>query len=461
MMHPVRRFGTTLLLVAVPALVLASPSFHRRWHWSIADTGRSAAQLPDGGYIISGGMEVTTDSFGVVLARTDSLGNTLSVHQILHTDAGGGFSCRVVDGGYAVLAESGGRIFVRRFSPVGDSLWNYQSTWGGPISAIIPTLDGGCLVAGRIPDTAYDMGAIKLAPDGHEEWARGYDEPRMYDSWAHGAAQTRDGGYVLCGEATDYTSVNMRLARLQPNGDSAWTRLYHGPIEPMLNDVREMSDGGFLAVGSEFDTSGSHAALYMMRTNSAGDTVWTRHLSPPGGATRAAAMCATRDGGYVIAGTIDWGDSARAWLVKTYANAETTWTSVLPGTGREQATDVEQTADGGYVVAGSGDAEGGVVLVVKTDSLGRVGVEECRPTAPGRAVLSVVPNPASGVVRIDCSLPASVGARLRLYDVAGNLVQTLAGVARCALPVAGLAKGVYLLKLDYDRGTATRKLVVE
>ncbi len=446
-------------------LALASPNFVRRWHWYIADVGRAAAQLPDGGYIISGGMQVTTGSYGVVLARTNDSGDTTSVRQILDVDPDGGLSCRLTGGGYAVLAQSGGRIFVRGFSPAGDSLWNYQSTWGGPVSAFIPTFDGGCLLAGRIPDTAYDMGAIKLAADGHEEWARWYDEPRMFDSWAHGAAQTRDSGYIFCGESNDYTSVNMRLARIRPNGDSAWTRLYHGPVGPMLSDVRETSDGGFLAVGYEFDTSSSRNALYMLRTNSTGDTLWTRHLAPPGAAAQAAAMCATRDGGYMIAGSIDWGDSARAWLVKTDADCDTTWTRVVGGPWRENAADIEQTTDGGYIIAGSSDLSGGRMMAIKTDSLGRIGIEEPSPPNPRPLRLSFTPNPCHGFVLVSSLLTAP--SSLRLYDVTGYLVlvhRSSSIVPRSSsfrLDLRSMPAGVYLLKLDCDGGTATRKLVVE
>lgn len=464
MTQAIRRLGRTLMLVAIPALALASPNFEHRWHWYISDVGRSAAQLPDGGYIVSGSMQVATGSYGVVLARTNELGDTTTVRQILNLDADGGLSCRLTGGGYAVLAESGGKIFVRGFSPAGDSLWNYQSAWGGPVSAFIPTFDGGCLLAGRIPDTAYDMGAIKLAADGHEEWARWYDEPRMFDSWAHGAAQTPDSGYVLCGESNDYTSVNMRLARIRPNGDSAWTRLYHGPVGPMLNDVRQMSDGGFLAVGYEFDTLSSHNALYMLRTDSAGDTVWTRHLSPPGAATQASAMCATRDGGYMIAGSIDWGDSARAWLVKTDADADTTWTRAPGGPWRENAADVEQTADGGYIVAGSSDVSGGRMLAIKTDSLGRVGVAEGRPDLPGPAALTAAPDPfrTSLLIHLTTGPLDHSTTSVRIYDAQGRLCRQLRipnPGAAIALDFRGQRAGVYLIRVQTADRTATARVI--
>jgi hypothetical protein len=388
------------------------------------------------------------------------------VRPILNLNAGGGFSCRTSDGGYAVLAESGAKIILVKYSPAGESTWDYRSTWGGPISAFIPTFDGGCLIAGRIPDTIYDMGVVKLAADGHEEWARYYEEPLMDNSWARGASQTRDSGYILCGDANNYVSSNLRLVRLRASGDTFWTRLYHGPVGPMLTDVREMPDSGFLAVGEAFDTLNSREALYMLRTTSHGDTVWTRYLTPAGAASQAAAMCATKDGGFAIVGQIDWGDSTRAWLVKTNAQGDTVWTAALAGSGHEVGTDVEQAEDGGYVIAGTSDSAGGSLLLIKTDSLGAVtaGVAEGRLPAHERIAFSAVPNPASGVVRVEWSLPAgSEPATLRVYDSQGRLVHSSFVIRHSSLSLGlrSMPAGVYLLRLDSDLGSATRKLVIE
>jgi hypothetical protein len=459
------RAGRALVLLALPALVLAATTFHREWQWYTHDAGRSAAQLADSGYIVSGGFQVSTGVFGAVLARTNQLGDTTSARSILDLNPDGGFSCCLSDGGYTVLAESGAKILVRKYEPGGEFAWDYRSEWGGPISAFIPTFDGGCLVAGRIPDTIYDMGVVKLAADGHEEWARYYEEPLMDNSWARGASQTRDSGYILCGDANNYVSSNLRLVRLRASGDTFWTRLYHGPVGPELTDVREMADSGFLAVGYEFDTLNQRDALYMLRTTPRGDTVWTRQLAPSGAASQAAAMCATQDGGYAIVATIDWVDSARTWLVRLDADADTVWTSVLPGNGREQAADVQQTADGGYVVAGTSDSAGGSVLLIKTDSLGRVmaGVTEERPSARERIAFSVAPNPASGLACIEYSLPGNTTATLRMYDVFGRQVYSSFGLRASSfrLDLRSLPAGVYLLRLDSDLGSATRKLVLE
>jgi hypothetical protein len=462
LMHAARRTGRVLMLLALPALALATVTFERRWHWYSEDVGRSVALTADGGYLVSGQTRVGSNQYGIVLARTDSFGDTTSVRHLPDVSSGSGYLCHLRGGDFVAAGiRNGAYVFARGFDPSGDSIWSYDSSRRGLVFALIATSDGGCLIAGR--DSMQDMGLIRLDSVGREEWSHSYDDPRVQSSTAYGVAETRDSGFILCGDCTDYMGSYVRLVRTDAAGDTLWTQLYSGPVGPSLQAVCETPDGGFLAVGSEFDTLQSQNATYLMRTDSNGAIIWTRNISPAGTGTQAMALRETRDGGYMVAGSIDWSDSARAWLVKLDVNADTSWTSVLPGSWREQAKDVWQTADGGYVIAGTSDPPNDSILLVKTDSLGLVqsGLAEGEPAGLKRLDLWVAPNPASGVIRIDYSLPGKASASLRLYDVTGKLVQTLTGAASRALPVTGLAKGVYLLKLESDGRTATRKLVVE
>ena len=452
------------LALLFPALALATGGFERRWHWYEQDIGHSVALADDGGYLVSGETWLGSTQYGLVLARVDSLGDTIWVRHILDTDQYGGYSCRLLDGGYAVTGtSSNGVVFVRKFSAAGDSVWTYVSPWSGLVSAIIATADTGCAIVGRMPDTIADFGYIKLRPDGTEEWARFYEDPIVWESWARNAAQTRDGGYILFGDGHTYSDGYLRLVRISSIGDTLWTRLYSGLIGPYPTAVHEQQDGGFLTAGHAFDTLASLNRLYMMSTNSTGDTLWTRTIEPTGVDVQANAMSPTRDGGCIIAGTVDWFDSARVWLVKVDSDGDTVWTRTLGGPGREIGADVEQTTDGGYIIAGTSDSADGSVLLIKADSLGRVGTAEGGPPLREPPAFSVLPNPATGVVHIRCTLPGNGKANLRMYDVAGNQVYSSVGLRASSfrLDLRSIPAGVYLLKTDSDVGSATRKLVVE
>jgi hypothetical protein len=461
-----RMAGIALVLAMIPAVALATVTFESRWHWFRQDVGRSVALTADGGYLVCGETWVDTTEYGIVLARTDSLGDTTSVRHLLGVAHGSGYVCALRGGDFVAAGiRNGSHFFAQGFDPSGDSIWTYDSPYRGLTYALIATSDGGCLIAGR--DSMLDMGLVRLDSAGNEEWTHSYDEPRVQSSTVNGVAETRDGGFILCGDAIDYMGSYVRLVRTNSAGDTLWTRLLAGPVGPSLQAVCETPDRGFLAVGSEFDTQYSRDVVYLRRADSAGATTWTRDISPAdtNAGSVAKALCTARDTGYAIAGTIDWGDSARVWLVKLNSNFDTVWTSVLPGKGREQATAVGQTADGGFVLAGTSDPPNDSILLFKTDSVGHieVGITEERPTPYERVALSVEPNPASGVARVKWSLPSGSVAKLSLYNALGRQVFSAHGLRTSLFEIraSSFPQGVYLMRLESDRGSATKKLVTE
>jgi YVTN family beta-propeller protein len=100
---------------------------------------------------------------------------------------------------------------------------------------------------------------------------------------------------------------------------------------------------------------------------------------------------------------------------------------------------------------------------------------ERREANPGVLALSVFPNPCPGKASIMYSLSRSGNVSLKLYDVAGKLVATLATGYRKAgrynmllTPTlsserrgSNLAQGVYLLRLKTEDGVKNQKLIIE
>jgi hypothetical protein len=107
-----------------------------------------------------------------------------------------------------------------------------------------------------------------------------------------------------------------------------------------------------------------------------------------------------------------------------------------------------------------------------------------RAAGVGVLTLSVFPNPCPGKARITYSLPRSGNINLKLYDVTGKLVATLVRGYRAAgkyntllTPTlsserrggmmsserrgSNLVQGVYLLRLETNATTLTRKLIIE
>jgi hypothetical protein len=85
-----------------------------------------------------------------------------------------------------------------------------------------------------------------------------------------------------------------------------------------------------------------------------------------------------------------------------------------------------------------------------------------------RCLLQIAPNPFANTTTISYSLPKSGNASLKLFDITGKLVTTLArgrarsgdNASRLDASASRLAPGVYLIELESSSGRLTRKVIV-
>lgn len=73
----------------------------------------------------------------------------------------------------------------------------------------------------------------------------------------------------------------------------------------------------------------------------------------------------------------------------------------------------------------------------------------------------VIPNPASGTISVNFNdLITPEGFQVQIFDTKGNLVLQKEN-AGTGLEIGGLTRGVYFLKIRFERGEISRKIVVE
>jgi hypothetical protein len=95
------------------------------------------------------------------------------------------------------------------------------------------------------------------------------------------------------------------------------------------------------------------------------------------------------------------------------------------------------------------------------------GIEERGPAFSLSVLSAVRPNPTTGSALVSYSVAKPGHAGLYLYNVSGRQVarlyegQVMAGTHRLSISTAGLAKGIYVIKLRTSDATASTKLIVE
>ncbi len=152
--------------------------------------------------------------------------------------------------------------------------------------------------------------------------------------------------------------------------DTSWTKTYGGVDNDFANCLQQTADSGYAIVGYTYSFGGGsgYCDVYLIKTNSLGDTSWTKTY---GGADSDHASCVqqTTDGGFIVSGTTHdtVGNDVYAYLIKTDSSGDTAWTKIYIWGIGSYGNSVKQTSDGGYIICGSADHR---VCLVKTDSLG-------------------------------------------------------------------------------------------
>ena len=187
--------------------------------------------------------------------------------------------------------------------------------------------------------------------------------------------QTTDGGYIIVG-ITEFFGVDSDIWLIKTNsfGDTLWTRKFGGSEMDGAYSVKQTSDGGYIITGTTSSFGAGCGDVWLIKTDASGDTLWTKTF---GGSDCEASYSVqqTTDGGYIIIGLKGPFWSSYAWLIKTNTSGDTLWTKKFEASFGDEVIlySVQQTTDGGYIITGYTNLFGAVgydVLLIKTNASG-------------------------------------------------------------------------------------------
>ncbi|MBN2380073.1 hypothetical protein JXM67_09765 [candidate division WOR-3 bacterium] len=149
-----------------------------------------------------------------------------------------------------------------------------------------------------------DMLVKKVDTSGHSLWSHFYGGERNdHGFWIE---EIRDGGFIITGYTESFGAggADVWLLRLDSLGDSVWARTYGGIGKDLGYEVHQTFDGGYVIVGSteSFGVLGSD--LWLLKTDTAGDTLWTRRYGFEWN-DWGASVAQAPDGGFMVAGTTE------------------------------------------------------------------------------------------------------------------------------------------------------------
>ena len=189
----------------------------------------------------------------------------------------------------------------------------------------------------------------------------------------YNAQQTTDGGYILAGHKINgLKNFNYWIVKLNSNADIEWEKTYGGSSNDAANNIRQTTDGGYIVVGSTFSNDGSItnnkgcSDAWILKLNTNGDIEWQKTY---GGSIHdyLVNIKQTTDGGYIATGQTrsNNGDIPNnqgdfdAWIIKIDANGNLEWSKTFGGTNGDIVNDVQQTINGEYLIVGQTQSNNG------------------------------------------------------------------------------------------------------
>ena len=441
-------------------------------------------QTSYGHYVLAGTIATTGSDLDVHLIKTDDHGDTV------WTRTYPGYSTQfptgieeMADHSYLVSGWESTQIGPSRYSAYlmkietgGDTVWTKTI---GPaddseqIFKIQPTADGGYLLCGYSDEKSYDnfYYLLKVNADGDSLWRVIYNPMPGDKAQARSVLETMDGDFVVAGTVDRDGAKIAHLVKLDSTGQVRWAKTWALDGNALLYDVKHTPDGGFI-LGGYTDASGAGGMDFLLiKTNSDGDSIWTRTY---GGPFNEFGYCVEVIGsaGFVISGTTGsfGAGSTDFYLVRTNSQGDTLWTRTFGGRSQEWLQNMHLAADGGFILTGYSYSfgYGENSYLVKTDETGLVTFTgNIRNEIPRNLGLEQnYPNPFNPATTIRYQLPLNSDVELSIYNLLGQKVATLVGKKQPAgnyqveWNAAEFSSGVYYYKLTTEKFQKVKEMIL-
>jgi len=258
------------------------------------------------------------------------------------------------------------RAWMIKLDPMGKPIWEHTyaghgvNMYGEDVEtdrcayAGQGTSDGGYVVVG---ETGGRVWLLKLDPSGNAEWERVFGDGGGR-KWGLSCAQAADGGYVIAALNFTHnpgrTDEDIWLIRTDAHGEVLWDRLFGGDETEGPPHIAKTADGGYVVVAlTDRDPRVADHDLWVFKISGDGGEIWSVRFD------RAHEIETTwiseaSDGGYLVcASYVGDRNSSWLWLMLLSPAGEAEWSRILEV--ESSGVCIQPTTDGGCVALGTGE----------------------------------------------------------------------------------------------------------
>jgi hypothetical protein len=348
------------------------------------NTANCIIQTNDSGYAVAGSYYtnflphfslIKLNSFGN-LQWNIIFGDYYYLKSVAQTPDRGYIACGTNENGPSFL-------LLHKLDSLGNIQWvrafrnSFYTTVGNSVAL---TSTGGYVTCGYAQFfTSVQYGFIaKLDSVGNTLWSKQIDDDcGSTNTGFNSVIQTNDSGFIMCGyQSCDSTGNNLYVVKLDSSGNLKWSRKIIGPSNENGSQVIETSEGDYLVVGQTYSFGAGNYDVYVIKLDHSGNLLWSKTYgtSAKEGGT---SICKMNNGDYLICGGIDVGSSEGLILdIDTDGNLQ--WAKYMAGVIHESLNSIIKTNDSGYACTGTTSLPQ-KMYIAKMDSEFNM---ECSPMIP-------------------------------------------------------------------------------
>jgi len=384
-------------------------------------------------------------------------------------------STYVTTGGYYVYSESAQDVLIQIIS---DSTTIRIKHYGGSDIdygrdlEILP--DSGFLIVGTTNSFGagdYDVYIIRTDKNGDSLWTRTYGA--VQDQFAYGVEKENDSVYVVAGSWGNQSSQSMDIFIMKINleGDTISFKLNATNIlDEWCYSLCKTNDGGYMVAGSKTIPMSTYYAFmfYMEKYDANLNKLWSKYYGDIYD-NEAMDVKECYDHGFIMVGYSEQPNRGKdVYIVRTDSVGDTLWTRTLGGLYDDQAYSVVQTPDSGFAIVGntySYGAGGSDAFFLKLKPSGETTVSFGLPVENRNESFRFFPNPATNFITIEVQSNITKATEIKIYNALGklSLIETFEkGINIKSINLKSLSQGIYIIELRDEYGIiGNRKLIKE
>jgi len=438
--------------------------------YSIEDV-ESIQQTTDNGFIIWGG----SSSFGpyeTLLIKTDQQGNV----DWSRSFNGSGYDWgkvvyQTLDGGYILFGYTtmnGYDFLLVKVNTVGDIVWKHAYDLGSGndrICTLLRTTDGGYLMTGyteTIPGGGgdFDYCIVKTDSIGTFQWSKRYGSSEW--EFCNAAIETPDNGFMLCGTIHFIGSTFSKtlLIKTDSQGDTLWTKSYMVPADMEAYAIDSTSDSGYIITGDIHNFLTGTRQIYLMKTDSIGDLLWAKTYGVDS-SNYTNSVIQTADGGYSVLGKtiISGSGNERMYFIKTDSIGNSgCFDSILNviqspfllSVNLHNVQTFQPIFQSNIAVV---DTSSGAIYYTNCSSVGIADEQHDEQ-------IEIYPNPGTDIINLEFNT-TKTQVVIQIFDISGIKVldESLGFPNYNSVNISKLVTGVYFVKLIIDDKIIYKKFV--